>query len=203
MKYDPSELNALALKLEAAAKQALANAAVHRLAREITDAEREERRAAQALHFAKVCRYFEDLLNGGQKEKRDSKRLPTTPQSKRIASLFNRRHTTAWSQREVRAYKALGTITDEELSLLESYYASERAKGEEGIHRRDLSTFLNNFHGELDRARAAKPAVRKGGFVGDPEGWKEFCRANAHPFTAYQYAPDWLKGEFRSSKKGK
>lgn len=27
-------------------------------------------------------------------------------------------------------------------------------KGDKGIHRRDLATFLNNYHGELDRAKA-------------------------------------------------
>lgn len=33
------------------------------------------------------------------------------------------------------------------------YTEAERAKGDDGRHRRDLLTFLNNFTGELDRAR--------------------------------------------------
>ena len=35
-----------------------------------------------------------------------------------------------------------------------AYYVSERAKGDKGWHRRDASTFLNNFSCELDRALA-------------------------------------------------
>lgn len=83
-----------------------------------------------------------------------SSRIPTTPQSRRLATLFHRRHTTSWSDSEVKAYRALGTIDEDDLGAIERYYATERDKKDEGIHRRDLATFLNNFAGELDRARA-------------------------------------------------
>ena len=75
----------------------------------------------------------------------------------RIATLFGRRNTTAWSEKEVRRYKVLvkdGYLTNEDMDLIERYYAFQRRKGDKGIHRRDLYTFLNNFPGELDRARA-------------------------------------------------
>lgn len=91
------------------------------------------------------------------------KLIPTTEPALFIAEMFSRRATTAWSAKEVKAFKAVGEIDMADLELIARYYASERAKGTEGIHRRDLKTFLNNFHGELDRARAfaTKPTSRQ------------------------------------------
>lgn len=90
------------------------------------------------------------------------KNVPTTRTAQRIATLFNRRLTTPWSVAEIKSFKACGNIADAELELVEKYYASERAKGELGIHRRDLCTFLNNWRGELDRARAFASKSPKG-----------------------------------------
>jgi hypothetical protein len=84
---------------------------------------------------------------------KDSDNTPTSPQAIRIAELFRRRPTTPWSAKEIRSYKAIGVIDPEDLELVCRYTEAERAKGDQGIHRRDLATFLNNFHGELDRAR--------------------------------------------------
>lgn len=84
-------------------------------------------------------------------------KLPTTTTAQRIATLFNRRLSTEWSEREVKQFKILVKShcfdSLDDLALLERYYASERRKGEKGIQRRDLSTFLNNFVSECDRAR--------------------------------------------------
>jgi hypothetical protein len=91
------------------------------------------------------------------------KNVPTTRTAQRIATLYNRRLTTAWSVSEIKAFRALGAIDDADLELIERYYATERAKGEiEGRHRRDLCTFLNNYSGELDRARAFSQTAPKG-----------------------------------------
>jgi len=91
-----------------------------------------------------------------------SKNLPSTPQAVRISALFSRRPTTAWSEKESKALRAIGEIHDDDLALIEAYYASERAKGDIGWHRRDIGTFLNNFSGELDRARAHNANAGKG-----------------------------------------
>ncbi len=83
--------------------------------------------------------------------------IPTTEIAKRISSLFARRLSTAWSEKEVRRFKILvkeGILSLDDLELIERYYAFQRRRGDSGIHRRDLYTFLNNFSGELDRARA-------------------------------------------------
>ena len=77
--------------------------------------------------------------------------LPVTESAQRIAALFSRRLSTGWSDRECSAYKKLGTIEPQTMDLLDQYYAYQRSQPN-GIHRRDLSTFLNNFGGETDRA---------------------------------------------------
>ena len=94
--------------------------------------------------------------------------LPSTPQAIRLSSLFGRRQTTAWSEKEVKALRAIGEIQDDDISLIETYYAAERAKGQDGWHRRDIGTFLNNFSGELDRARAFSQVA--------PKGWAQDAR---------------------------
>ena len=90
------------------------------------------------------------------------KNVPTTRTAQRIATLFNRRLTTPWSVKEIKAFKSCGHIADAELELVEKYYASERAKGDNGFHRRVLETFLNNWRGELDKAREFSSKAPKG-----------------------------------------
>lgn len=93
----------------------------------------------------------------GITEGNDSKNIPTTEQSKRIAKIFHRREKTPWQTNEVRAYKKLGTIPDEDLTAVEAYYAANWPPcRDKNILRHDLLTFLNNFQGEVGRAYAAK-----------------------------------------------
>lgn len=94
----------------------------------------------------------------GITEGNGSSKVPTTEQSKRVADIFHRRHTTPWSEKEIAAYKKLGTIDPETLATVEAYY-----KSDEPYLRRDLLTFLNNFAGEVDRAMKWKRESRKGG----------------------------------------
>jgi hypothetical protein len=96
---------------------------------------------------------------GEKKVKKASSNIPTCEPAIRIATLYRRRLTTAWGDKEVKAFKKLQPIDMEELSLVEEYVASERekeARGEKAIHRKDLQTFLNNYRGEVDRAREWK-----------------------------------------------
>ncbi len=90
--------------------------------------------------------------------------IPTTESAKRISTLFGRRITTPWGQKEVTRYRQLvkdKVLQDEtDIDLIERYYVYQR-KRENGIHRRDLYTFLNNFSGELDRARAWDEEMRE------------------------------------------
>ncbi len=90
--------------------------------------------------------------------------IPETEIAKRISTLFKRRIDTHWSEKEVRRYRQLvkdKCLTNvDQLDLIERYYVYQR-KRENGIHRRDLYTFLNNFSGELDRARAWDEEMRE------------------------------------------
>lgn len=88
---------------------------------------------------------------GGMGRKSDN--LPSSQNAIRISQLFSRRLTTKWSAKEIRAFKAIGPMDPEDLELVCRYTEAERAKGDAGKHRRDLLTFLNNFTGEIDRAR--------------------------------------------------
>lgn len=90
----------------------------------------------------------------GSQSLRKLDNLPTTETALRISALYNRKPTTAWSPKEVRAFKAIGKIDHDDLELVCRYTEFERVKGDNGRHRRDLATFLNNFTGELDRARS-------------------------------------------------
>lgn len=112
---------------------------------------------------------------------------PTTEEAKRIAAIFNRQPSTKWSVREVKAFKALHPIDPQDIALLESYYRAEKGNPE-NILRRDLQTLLNNFPGEVDRAR---------GYVGkhqpsrasdaQPDPWKGIERTEWEAFAAREW----------------
>jgi len=63
-----------------------------------------------------------------------------------LNSVFSRKETTRWSEKEIAALKKL-TITDHDLQLIIKLYNSNYE-----YKRRDLLTLLNNWQGEIDRA---------------------------------------------------
>ena len=83
-------------------------------------------------------------------------RVPTSPIAIRLSILFERKPTSIWDWDEIRAFNAIGPISEEDLNLLERYYAKERTKGPDGIQRRSLLVCLRHFPGELDKARGAE-----------------------------------------------
>ena len=78
--------------------------------------------------------------------------IPTTPIALRLTKLFHRRPNRPWTDEEYRAYQNAGEITESDLDIIETYYERERAKGQDGIQRRDLLRLLRHFPGELDKA---------------------------------------------------
>lgn len=81
----------------------------------------------------------------------------------RIESLFRRKLITEPSDGEVKAFKKIGVIDPDDLSLIERYYRAEIK--DQDYRRRDLQTLLNNWKGEVDRARNFKfPSESNGGF---------------------------------------
>lgn len=74
------------------------------------------------------------------------------PVALRVAACLGRRPTTRWTAKEVRAYRRLLPLEMADLQLVEAYYAATIAP-EEDIRRRDVAQLLNNWAGEVDRAR--------------------------------------------------
>jgi hypothetical protein len=114
----------------------------------------------------------------------------------RTEALMRRRESTPLSVAERKAFaKARGVIeatAEEDWVLLEEFY---RAPQEETFARKDLAALLNNWNGEIDRARGWKG--RRGGSVAgvpvralapvvEPVGWREFV---ALSFPDCPYAP--------------
>ncbi|MEP6602234.1 MAG: hypothetical protein ABJB49_10580 [Nitrospirota bacterium] len=86
------------------------------------------------------------------------------PLQDRLAAVFNRRKGTRWTPKEEKALQAASPINEGDLSLVERYYQSERGK-DGSICRRDLPTLLNNFPGEVDRARRWEDAKASSGLT--------------------------------------
>lgn len=114
--------------------------------------------------------------------------IPKSPEALAICELFNRKPSTEWDSKLVRKFKdgvRRGVITLSSIHRISDYYAAERGKGEEGRHRRDIGTFLNNFDGEIDRAEAFL-SNGNGHHVEVPRG--EFAK----PFNAPPTKPQWI-----------
>jgi hypothetical protein len=79
-----------------------------------------------------------------------------TPMMKRINRWMRRRDTTQWSKKEIKALKAIGTPTEEDLSALERFYTA-KIPTESDFRRRNIDTLLNNWTGEIDKANRYRP----------------------------------------------
>lgn len=102
----------------------------------------------------RVIKETHGLSENASSMRQASSKHPTSDLAKSIAALFSRRLTTEWDEKEIAAFKKLPQAEAlESMPTIAAYYAAERRKGENGVHRHDLGTFLNNFRGELDRAR--------------------------------------------------
>jgi hypothetical protein len=91
--------------------------------------------------------------SGNRKLEREEMGLLLPIWKKRLGSIFNRKESTAWHPKEIKALRAIVPIDDADLAKVERYYRAERMKGEKNRSRRDLITMLNNWPGEVDRAR--------------------------------------------------
>ncbi len=78
----------------------------------------------------------------------------------RFNTLFGRKATTAWTDKEKRALANLGVIPEDDMKLIESRYARVLPPSED-YRRRELLTLLNNFQGELDKERNYKPSTNR------------------------------------------
>jgi len=80
-----------------------------------------------------------------------------SPSMIRLGILFKRRETTRWSKPELKALREIEPIPEEDFQAVEKYYTLTIPK-ESDFRRHDLVTLLNNWNGEVDRARKFKLA---------------------------------------------
>lgn len=146
--------------------------------------------------------------NAKSKRQRDKAitrwRVPSSAEAKSLAILYHRRLDTEWSEKEIKAFKRLQPIDAEDLRLVIRYTQYQQGRGADGIHRRDLCTFLNNFAGEVDRARqwasrthTGKPVTGNGDH--EPPGFRSWL-SSAYPeksTEAWPLIPESVRLEFR------
>jgi hypothetical protein len=94
-------------------------------------------------------------LGGGDGKSNILKDWKPTPEQLRLGALFGRRETTPWADKETKSLKVISPIPEEDLALIEKYYRIPPVDPQHDYHRRDLYSLLNNWTGELDRARLA------------------------------------------------
>lgn len=138
-------------------------------------------------------------------------KTPSSATAIRIANLFSRRVNTPWIEKEIKRFRELfhlGFLSDDNLDLVERYYRFQRKRGDSGIHRRDLYTFLNNFPGELDRAREwekrnpkEKPKKVYSGLGPTPnqlsdEEWKSVALMTQTQLR--EFRENWIKNKYDS-----
>lgn len=82
-------------------------------------------------------------------------KYPTSEPAKRIAAIFHRSLSTAWSDKEITAFRSIGEINLDELAEIEAFYDKNRGN-EKAYLRTGLQAFCNHFRGELDKARQWK-----------------------------------------------
>jgi hypothetical protein len=95
----------------------------------------------------------------GARKKESS--LPTSPEAIALAEMFHRKATTPWTAVETRKFKSLMPIDPDDLASLKEYYDYHwPPERDVNVLRHDLKTLLNNFPGEVDRAKVweSKPS---------------------------------------------
>ena len=82
---------------------------------------------------------------------------PISPEQIEIGSWFGRRPTTAWSEKELKAWaKVPRPIDPDDWQALRWFYTQSGC----GYLRRDILTLLNNWTGEIDRAKNFTPDAK-------------------------------------------
>ena len=80
--------------------------------------------------------------------------VPTSPEAIALAEIFHRKATTPWTAVEIRKFKSLMPIDPDDLKSLKEYYDDNwPPERDVNVLRHDLKTLLNNFPGEVGRAK--------------------------------------------------
>jgi len=103
------------------------------------------------------------IAKGGGRKKRTNRVKENSAEMVKIGGWFSRKPETLWSNDEAQRLAGLGDIPSDELDLMAAYYTADIQEADD-YRRRDIATLLNNWTGELDRARkwrAQHPGQRR------------------------------------------
>jgi hypothetical protein len=92
-------------------------------------------------------------IKRGRKASGQSKVQENTPRMIRIGSWFGRQPETLWTVDEAKALEAINP-SDKEIGGMEIFYTGPILSNEKLYPRKTLSTLLNNWTNELDKARS-------------------------------------------------
>jgi len=115
-----------------------------------------------------------------EKSREEGDARGNNPHRDRLGKIFGRRESTAWSEKERRALRALSPLDPDDLELIERYYRLPEPPRGSLYRRKDLLTLLNNWPGEVDRARAHSASASGGSTrvpSPDPVGWEDALRS--------------------------
>lgn len=108
-----------------------------------------------------------------RKSKTDQGRIKVLKNNRKmiyIGKWFGRKEATLWSVYEARALKQLEP-SREDVIIMDKYRAIDNE-----FHRGDIGTLLNNWSGEMDRARTCIKPASVGNIKSEddgPDGWQE------------------------------
>jgi len=83
-----------------------------------------------------------------------------SPQMVEVAAMVGRRATTPWSEKEISSFKKIAAyfqFSGDDWNALKWYYNESACQ----YVRKDLQTLLNNWQGEIDRAKQYDPSENR------------------------------------------
>jgi len=95
-----------------------------------------------------------------KEEKKRARVEVNTDDMKRLGSWFGRKASTRWTLAEAEALAQLQPLDGDEVETLNDYYTAQIDKADD-MRRRSVETLLNNWPGEVDRARKLGPELNK------------------------------------------
>lgn len=117
----------------------------------------------QSFNNAEITTEIPPSPHGGEEEE-NLFPLPSPKESRaqreqaRLGAIFRRRPDTKFSKSEAKAWRDITPISEEDFELIERYY-SAKINPDLDYRRTTLSVLLNNWNGEVDKARKYKPST--------------------------------------------
>lgn len=90
---------------------------------------------------------------GREEEEKKKAARGSSPEMVRIGLFLKRRPETDWQENEIKAFKAI-SFDPEEVSIVEAFYKAPERDKEPLFRRTGMLALLNNWNGEVDKARA-------------------------------------------------